>query len=113
MKRRKPCPFCGSEPIVAEHAPKVNGEYQWMIACENPHCNFNPSAHGFVSSEYVIKAWNTRTPEECNCNSSRTSVSNPELCGACGKLIPPEEGCTCADHQGGTCSFCMEAKYDL
>ena len=62
MKRRKPCPFCGSEPIVAEHAPKVNGEYQWMIACENPHCNFNPSAHGFVSSEYVIKAWNTRTP---------------------------------------------------
>ena len=38
------------------------------------------------------KAWNARTQEECNCNSSRTSVSNPELCGACGKLIPPEEG---------------------
>ena len=27
--------------------------------------------------------------------------------------IPPEEGCTCADHQGGPCAFCMEAKYNL
>ena len=64
------CPFCGSVPIVAEHAPKVNGEYQWMIACENPHCNFNPSAHGFVSSKYAIKAWNTRTPDKSTTSSS-------------------------------------------
>ena len=26
---------------------------------------------------------------------------------------PLEEGCTCADHQGGPCAFCMEAKYNL
>ena len=25
----------------------------------------------------------------------------------------PEDGCTCADHQGGPCAFCMEAKYNL
>lgn len=24
-----------------------------------------------------------------------------------------EERCECADHQGGPCSFCMEAKYNL
>ena len=38
------------------------------------------------------EAGTTAPPEECNCNSSRTSVSNAEICGACGKLIPPEEG---------------------
>ena len=57
------CPFCGLEPTVSEHAPKVDGNAQWMITCENSHCNFNPSAHGFVSSDYAIKAWNTRAEE--------------------------------------------------
>ena len=51
--------------------------------------------------------------EFCNCNSSRISVSNAEICGNCGKLVAEDEGCTCADHQGGPCAFCMEAKYNL
>ena len=93
MKHRKPCPFCGSEPIVAEHAPKVNGEYQWMIACENPHCNFNPSAHGFVSSEYVIKAWNTRTPHTNKKCSKEHGIEcwHGNYCRECGEKFHSNE----------------------
>jgi hypothetical protein len=29
----------------------------------------------------------TADDEFCNCNSSRISISNPELCGACGKRV--------------------------
>lgn len=64
MTELKNCPFCGMEPVVSEHVPKVHGIMQWMITCENSHCNFNPSAHGFSSSDYAIKAWNTRADKK-------------------------------------------------
>jgi hypothetical protein len=54
----KTCPFCGITPIITECAPKINGEYQWQIACEEDFCLLNPEAHGFGSKEQATKAWN-------------------------------------------------------
>jgi len=79
----KPCPFCGSNNLHLTH----NGMQNWVIGCGVCQVEME----NFVDREQAIKAWNTRATDECNCNSSRTSISNPELCGACGKLIPPPE----------------------
>jgi Lar family restriction alleviation protein len=83
MMELKNCPFCGSKSVKL-----ITSSIAISVICFN--CGGSGAYN--VDKEAAIKAWNTRaTPEECNCNSLRTSISNPELCGACGKLIPPEE----------------------
>lgn len=61
MKNLLPCPFCGSEAVISEHAPKIHGNFQWMICCENNKCPMDSvRVSGMDTKETAIKAWNTR-----------------------------------------------------
>ena len=60
LKKLKPCPFCGEMPAITEHAPKINGKYQWQIGCESSRCCFNPTIHFLDTKETAIKCWNYR-----------------------------------------------------
>ena len=64
MAELKNCPFCGREPTITEHMPKIHGEPQWQIGCEEDFCLISPGAYGFGSKEQAIKAWNSRTPDK-------------------------------------------------
>ena len=64
MTELRNCPFCGSEPTITEHMPKIHGEPQWQIGCEEDFCLISPGAYGFGSKEQAIKAWNSRPEDE-------------------------------------------------
>jgi len=62
MTELKNCPFCGSEPELGIHNPKINGEYQVQIGCVSGNCPMNHvGGHGFATEKEAITAWNTRT----------------------------------------------------
>ncbi len=52
----KPCPFCGSEPII-----KNKGFYS-AVACSNLHCQVRPQTEWIIQvfGKSCFKAWNTR-----------------------------------------------------
>jgi len=61
----KPCPFCGTEPGIGIHNPKVDGKYQYQIRCESGNCPMDyVGGHGFATKEDVITAWNKRKENE-------------------------------------------------
>lgn len=52
----KPCPFCGSSPIVG-------GKQVRYISCENESCVI-AAARGYANAEDAIAAWNIRPAED-------------------------------------------------
>jgi len=57
----KPCPFCGTEPEIGTHNPKVDGKYQYQIGCASGNCPMDyVGGHGFTTEEEAIAAWNKR-----------------------------------------------------
>ena len=51
MKRIKPCPYCGADPIIT-----LIGGY-FKVRCINPEC---PGRQKWVDKKLAIEAWNTR-----------------------------------------------------
>ena len=70
--------------------------------------------------EDLISEWENEAEFLTN-NSSGSDIAVGNTYKECAKRLAEligtmpdtEEGCTCADHQGGPCAFCMEAKYNL
>ena len=61
----KLCPFCGQEPELSFHGPKIDGKYQYGIECVTGNCPMDyVGGHSFISENDAIKAWNTRYMEE-------------------------------------------------
>lgn len=50
----KPCPFCGTEPII------VRIEGQSAVRCENISCTVDPATMWSDGELEVIEHWNTR-----------------------------------------------------
>jgi len=49
----KPCPCCGSKPII-----NISNFIPYQITCENPNCQLSGRISG--SMDKAIKAWNAR-----------------------------------------------------
>jgi hypothetical protein len=57
-KELKPCPFCGSEPILRT-------DYASYIVCSNEKCfmSFDHMHEQLFGEKMIIDAWNKRQPE--------------------------------------------------
>ena len=54
----KPCPFCGSYPILRNEAS------EWKVECSSYACGCMPSTWWCDTKEEVIEAWNRRAADE-------------------------------------------------
>lgn len=61
MDKLKPCPFCGTEPVIRQW-PGTNTLY---IECINKKCKMNPSTglQRWSKIEVHIEAWNRRVDD--------------------------------------------------
>lgn len=67
MSELKPCPFCGSEPILIYFnglTPSTVQHYQVAVSCDGDTCNCSPRTAYETSEESAIKAWNRRANDE-------------------------------------------------
>ena len=54
----KPCPFCGSTPMVDVTSGSVDTLYE--VFCDNPRCNADVRVTSYTSEELAIERWNRR-----------------------------------------------------
>ena len=63
----KPCPFCGSGPIVRLLLPEIEGDSWTNIGCPNIKSCGIASVTSYNEREHFEQAaakWNRRTPEQ-------------------------------------------------
>ena len=68
----KPCPFCGSDPIVLETPKSFFYRHDYKIGCRNELCMVKPATEWFIAKEAAITAWNKRKEMNYYCDSCGT-----------------------------------------
>lgn len=61
MAELKPCPFCGSTPVLVDFKPygeKCASMYK--VECTNENCMCKPDTYEYLLEEKAIDAWNRR-----------------------------------------------------
>lgn len=68
-EKLKPCPFCGTKPVVRPMHPRIEGDAWTNIACPNiPECG-QASVTVYAESGHFDEAarrWNRRTTKQAN-----------------------------------------------
>ena len=54
----KPCPFCGSDPIIEED--RASEKERFIMICGNVNCPVHIYTGWYETEDKAIKAWNTR-----------------------------------------------------
>lgn len=86
MSELKPCPFCGSKPVLTQDATASrDGFDEYSVSCENAECLVNACTWGFESGDKAVEAWNTRAERTCHV----VIEDECPVCSECGEDINP------------------------
>ena len=63
-EKLKPCPFCGSSPILSENDGNETLPQSWCVLCLDTKCPLDIMTLDYPSKQEAAKAWNTRASEK-------------------------------------------------
>lgn len=64
MPELKPCPFCGSNPIIDKYIPPQPHSVAYAVQCVNINCAVRPITDYCKDRKFIIKQWNRRATDE-------------------------------------------------